>query len=87
MMTAGTGCGHVPEWAKQDSSALRFKMQSLDGEEIDLARYKGRTPTKKEQKSIRADVAEQIETQLAELLFAREQHKGEDGVLRRLLTL
>jgi 1-acyl-sn-glycerol-3-phosphate acyltransferase len=57
------------------------------GEPVDLARYKGRTPTKKEQKSIRADVAEQIETQLAELLFAREQHKGEDGVLRRLLTL
>jgi len=57
------------------------------GEPVDLARYKGRTPTKKEQKSIRAEVAEQIETQLAELLFAREQHKGEDGLLRRLLTL
>ena len=36
---------------------------------------------------IRAAVAEQIETQLAELLFTREQHKGEDGLLRRLLSV
>lgn len=57
------------------------------GEPIDLARYEGRTPTKKEQQSIRAAVAEQIETQLAELLFAREQLKGEDSLLRRLLSL
>jgi len=57
------------------------------GEPIDLARYEGRTPTKKEQKSIRAEVAEQIETQLAELLFTREQEKGEDGFLRRLLSI
>ena len=57
------------------------------GEPIDLARYKGRTPTKKDQQSIRAEVAAQIETQLAELLFTREQHKGEDSFLRRLLTI
>ncbi len=57
------------------------------GEPIDLARFKGRTLTKKEQKAIRAQVAEQIETQLTELLFAREQHKGEDSLLRRLLSL
>ena len=57
------------------------------GEPIDLARYEGRTPTKKEQKSIRAAVAEAIETQLAELLFTREQEKGEDGFLRRLLSI
>jgi 1-acyl-sn-glycerol-3-phosphate acyltransferase len=57
------------------------------GEAIDLAQYKGRTPTKKQQQDIRSRVAEQIETQLAELLFYREQHKGDDGLLRRLLTL
>ena len=57
------------------------------GEPIDLARYAGRTPRKKELQAIRAAVAEQIETQLAELLFTREQHKGEDGLLRRLLSL
>ena len=57
------------------------------GEPIDLASYEGRTPTKKEQQSIRAAVAEQIETQLAELLFARVQRKGEDSLLRRLLSI
>lgn len=57
------------------------------GEPIDLAKYKGRTPTKKEQKTIRNAVAEEIETQLAELLFTREQVKGEDGFLRRLLSI
>lgn len=57
------------------------------GDPIDLAEYKGRTPTKKQQQNIRAKVAEQIETQLAELLFYRQQHKGQDSLLRRILTL
>ena len=57
------------------------------GQPINLARYKGRTPTRKEQQSIRAAVARQIEKQLAALLVAREQRKGEDGLLRRLLSL
>jgi 1-acyl-sn-glycerol-3-phosphate acyltransferase len=57
------------------------------GEPIDLARYEGRTPTKKEQQAIRGAVAEQIETQLAELLFTREQQRGEDSLLRRLLSV
>lgn len=57
------------------------------GEPVDLLQYEGRTPTKKQQQEIRAEVAEQIETQLAELLFAREQNKGEDSLLRRLLSL
>ena len=57
------------------------------GEPINLAQYKGKTLTKKRLQTIRAQVAEQIETQLAELLFAREQHKGKDSLLRRILTL
>jgi 1-acyl-sn-glycerol-3-phosphate acyltransferase len=57
------------------------------GEPIDLSKYKGKTPSKKQQKKIRAEVAEQIETQLAELLFTRTQHKSEDSLLRRLLTI
>ena len=57
------------------------------GEPIDLSAYKGRTPTKKQQQAIRDQVAEQIETQLTELLFAREQHRGEDSLLRRLLSI
>ena len=57
------------------------------GEPINLAKYKGKTLTKKRQQIIRGEVAEQIETQLTELLFAREQHKGQDSLLRRLLTI
>lgn len=57
------------------------------GEPIDLSRFKGRTPTKKQQKAIREQVAEQIETQLTELLFAREQQRGDDSLLRRLLSV
>ena len=49
--------------------------------------YKGKTLSKKTLHSIRAQVAEQIETQLEGLLLTREQHKGEDSLLRRLLTL
>ena len=57
------------------------------GDPINLSQYKGKNLTSKRQKILRAEVAEQIETQLAELLFAREQHKGKDSLLRRLLTL
>ncbi len=57
------------------------------GEPVDLADYAGRTPTRKQQREIRDAVAEQIETQLTELLFAREQHKGEDSLVRRLLSI
>ncbi len=57
------------------------------GDPIDLTRYAGKTPTKKQQRDIRDEVAQQIETQLAELLFTRAQHRGKDGLLRRLLTL
>jgi 1-acyl-sn-glycerol-3-phosphate acyltransferase len=57
------------------------------GEPIDLGNYKGRTPTKREQRLIREKVAGQIETQLTELLFTREQNKGNDGLLRRILSI
>ena len=57
------------------------------GEPVNLSQYKGKTLTKKRQQIIRGEVAEQIETQLAELLFTREQHKGKDSLLRRLLTI
>ena len=57
------------------------------GDPIDLAAEKGRRLGKRRLQEIRARVAEQIETQLAELLFTREQHKGSDSLLRRILTL
>ncbi|MDE0951928.1 MAG: lysophospholipid acyltransferase family protein [Halioglobus sp.] len=57
------------------------------GQPIKLDRFKGQTLSKKSLKNIRAKVAQQIETQLTELLPKREQHKGSDSLLRRLLTL
>ena len=57
------------------------------GEPIDLSAEKGKRTGKRRLMEIRDQVAEQIETQLAELLFAREQHKGNDSLLRRILTL
>lgn len=57
------------------------------GEPVNLSRYKGKSLSKKTLQTVRAQVAEQIELQLAELLVTREQRKGGDGVLRRLLTL
>jgi 1-acyl-sn-glycerol-3-phosphate acyltransferase len=57
------------------------------GKPINLSQYKGKTLAKKTVQSVRAQVAEQIETQLAELLLSREQDKGKDSLLRRLLTL
>jgi 1-acyl-sn-glycerol-3-phosphate acyltransferase len=57
------------------------------GEPVNLSRYKGKNLTKKTLQSVRAKVAEQIELQLSLLMATREQHKGDDSLLRRLLTL
>ncbi len=38
----GIGCSRPAASAEQVDSALRFKMQSLAGEEVDLARYEGK---------------------------------------------
>jgi 1-acyl-sn-glycerol-3-phosphate acyltransferase len=57
------------------------------GEPVDLSRFKGRTPTPKQQRTIRDQVAAQIEAQLSQLLFARAQHGNRDGLLRRVLSL
>jgi 1-acyl-sn-glycerol-3-phosphate acyltransferase len=57
------------------------------GQPVNLARYKGKQLSAKTLLSLRTRVAEQIESQLAELLLMREQHKGSDSLLRRLLTL
>ena len=57
------------------------------GKPINLSQYKGKTLSKKTVQSVRAQVAEQIEAQLAELLLSREQGKEKNSLLRRLLTL
>jgi glutathione peroxidase len=38
---AGSGCDPPVKGVRQEDTVLRFKMKSLDGAEIDLARYKG----------------------------------------------
>jgi hypothetical protein len=57
------------------------------GEPLRLAELAGKRVSKKKLLSIRQEVADQIEEMLAELLLLREQNRGEDGFLRRLLTL
>jgi 1-acyl-sn-glycerol-3-phosphate acyltransferase len=49
--------------------------------------HKGKQVSKKVQHALRHQVAEQIEQMLAELLLLREQNRGQDSLLRRLLTL
>ena len=41
MVTMNNGCSR-PEGVGQEGSALRFKMVSLNGEEVDLAKYEGK---------------------------------------------
>jgi glutathione peroxidase len=42
MILIGSGCGRAIEGVRQEGSALRFTMKSLDGKDIDLARYEGK---------------------------------------------
>ena len=39
---AETGCGRDVEGKKQEKTALRFKMKSLGGKEVDLSKYEGK---------------------------------------------
>jgi 1-acyl-sn-glycerol-3-phosphate acyltransferase len=57
------------------------------GKPVDLSSYEGKKLTKTQLSKIRAEVAEQIESMLAELLLLRAQQSKKDGMLRRLLTL
>ena len=42
LFTMDTGCSRAVEGVKQEGSALRFKMKTLEGEEVDLAKYEGK---------------------------------------------
>ena len=57
------------------------------GQPIDLSGFEGKKLTKKNMQVIRTQVAAEIEEQLSDLLLLREQKRGSDGLLRRLLTL
>jgi len=42
ILLIGSGCGRAIEGVKQEGSAVRFTMKSLEGRGIDLARYEGK---------------------------------------------
>jgi len=42
LVTMDTGCSRAVEGVKQQGSALRFKLKTLEGEEADLAKYEGK---------------------------------------------
>jgi 1-acyl-sn-glycerol-3-phosphate acyltransferase len=57
------------------------------GKPVDTSKHAGKKLTKKQMQTIRGEVSGQIEKMLAELLLLRAQNRGQDGLLRRLLTL
>jgi 1-acyl-sn-glycerol-3-phosphate acyltransferase len=57
------------------------------GKPMRLAELAGERVSKKELLSIRQGVADKIDEMIAELLLLREQNRGSDGLLRRLLTI
>lgn len=56
------------------------------GQPVDLSEYEGKKLGKKKLQTLRAEVSGEIEQQLTDLLLLRAQRKGEDSILRRLLT-
>jgi 1-acyl-sn-glycerol-3-phosphate acyltransferase len=56
------------------------------GRPVDLAPLKGKRLTKAKMQAVRQQVASEIETQIDQLLEAREEYKEDDGLLRKLLT-
>ena len=57
------------------------------GQPVDTGKYAGKKLSKKQLQLLRNEVSVQIEEMIAELLLLREQNRGEDGLLRRLLTI
>jgi 1-acyl-sn-glycerol-3-phosphate acyltransferase len=57
------------------------------GEAVDLSDLKGKKLTKKTMQKVRSQVADEIEEQLSELLLLREQTRGNESLLRRILNL
>lgn len=57
------------------------------GQPLDLSVYKGKRLSQKKISELRSQAAREIEQQLAELLLIREQNRGKDGLLRRLLNV
>jgi glutathione peroxidase len=88
LMTTAIGCGQADEGAKQEASALRFKMKLLDGKDVDLATYQGKvvlvvnvaskcgyTPQYEQLQKLHGEYAEQG---LAILAFPCNQFLGQE---------
>lgn len=56
------------------------------GEPVDLSKYEGKTPTKKQQMAVRETVASSIESMISSLFLKRAQEKAKFRMWRRLLT-
>lgn len=41
LLAVATGCGETVQGVSQEKSALSFKMEALDGQEVDLSKYQG----------------------------------------------
>ncbi|MGJ8687684.1 MAG: lysophospholipid acyltransferase family protein, partial [Spongiibacteraceae bacterium] len=57
------------------------------GDPLDLSEYKGKVPSKKNQDSIRTEVATSINHMIAELFLLRAQKRSSDSLLRRFFTI
>lgn len=57
------------------------------GEAVDLSRHRGRRLAAKTRSVIRERIATEIDSQLDELLLFRQSERGNQGIVRRLLTL
>ncbi len=57
------------------------------GTPVGLKQYAGKKTGQQKLLNIRDGIGAQIEAMLAELLLLREQNRGKDGLLRRLLTI
>ena len=57
------------------------------GTAVDLSDSKGKELSRQKLQAIRTGISDQIETMLGELLILREQRRGEEGLLRRLMTI
>ncbi|MDZ4659596.1 MAG: glutathione peroxidase [Bythopirellula sp.] len=42
LLAVATGCGETVQGVSQEKSALSFKVESLDGQEVDLSKYQGK---------------------------------------------
>ncbi|MBT8150624.1 MAG: acyltransferase family protein [Gammaproteobacteria bacterium] len=57
------------------------------GKPVETSDYVGREMRPAEMRKVRSKVAKQIETMIGDLLLLREQQRGDEGLLRRILSI